>query len=131
MQAGDLCYYKPFKDVLNTYVEEWKDSPTVQYTPKGNPRPPEKSVVNEWVRQSWKCIDEDLVLRGLQLSGLSGAVENTYMANHDVYGENVTDAWKEMKEAGQKALSQEDEQEDPNDETIILDTDSDDAGRED
>ena len=127
LQAGDLCYYKPFKDVLNTYIEEWKAGTTVQYTPRGNPRPPDKATVNDWVRRSWRCVEEELVLRGLELCGLVGEVENTFIARHDVYGENVIDAWNEMNEAGQSALVQQGSGGDPNDETVIIESDSDDA----
>ena len=33
LPAGNLCYYKPLKDVLNTLIEEWKSGPDVDYTP--------------------------------------------------------------------------------------------------
>ena len=121
LQAGDLCYYKPFKDVLNTYIEEWKDGPSVQYTPKGNPKPPGKSCVNGWVRLSWRCVSEDLILKGLGLCGLGGSVEQTFIANHDVYGENVIDAWNELQEAGQRVIVQEPGADDLGDETVVCD----------
>ena len=125
LQAGDLCYYKPFKDVLNTFIEDWKGGPLVQYTPRGNPRPPEKALVNDWVRRAWKCVREDLVLKGLLLSGVLGSVADTFIARHDVYGKNVMDAWNEMLEAEQQALTQDTAAEDPEDETAILDSDDD------
>ena len=105
LQAGDLCFYKPFKDVLNTFIEEWKSGPDIQYTARGNPRPPPRETVNNWVRSSWRCIDTDLIKKGLLLAGLSGEVRDTFIANHDIYGENVMDAWRELQNAGQ-VLSQ-------------------------
>ena len=56
----------------------------MEYTPRESPRPPKKDVVNSWVRSSWRCIDSDLVKKGLELAGLSGEVENTFIAKHDV-----------------------------------------------
>ena len=63
-------------------------------------------VVNSWVRSSWRCIDSDLAKKGLKLAGLSGEVENTFIAKHDVYGENLMDAWAELQNAEQEVLSQ-------------------------
>ena len=95
----------------------------MQYTARGNPRLPEKALVNDWVRRAWKCIDEDLILKCLLLSGVVGSVEDTFIARHDVYGDNVMDAWNEMLEAKQQALIQDTATEDPEDETVNLDSD--------
>ena len=97
----------------------------MQCTSRGNPRPPEKALVNDWVRRAWKCVGEDLTLKGLLLSGVVGSVAETFIARHDVYGDNVMDAWNEMVEAGQQALTQDTATAGPEDETAILDSDDD------
>ena len=127
LQVGDFYYYKHFKDVVNTYIEEWKDGPDVDYTARGNPKPPRKEVVNRWVSSSWKCIDENMVRKGLKLAGLYGEVQDTYIAHHDVYGEAVLDAWKEMEAAQQESFGGpgDENPEDANldDEMVVIDSD--------
>ncbi|KAI9989297.1 hypothetical protein PInf_019459 [Phytophthora infestans] len=32
LQGGDIGIYKQFKDILDSYIDEWKGSDTVEYT---------------------------------------------------------------------------------------------------
>ena len=57
---------KVFNYVVNIFIEDRKDGQNVQYRARGNPRPPEKAVVIEWVRHAWKSIDEDLILKDIR-----------------------------------------------------------------
>lgn len=118
LQAGDICYYKKFKDILNVYIMEWKEGPTVEYTQRGNPRPPKREIVNQWVRDAWKAVDEDLVAKGLRLAGVHGDLRETFIAKHDVYGDNFLDALRE-REAAQNDLCLQTVERDIDDELII------------
>ena len=42
LQAGDICYYKPFKDILNAHIEEWKGEPQASI-PKGKVYDPQRT----------------------------------------------------------------------------------------
>ena len=123
LQAGHSCYYKVFNDILNSYIEDWKDGPLVEYTKMNNPRPPKKEIVNTWVRESWRAIDEELVRKGLRLSGITGALRNTYIANHDIYGENFLDAVAE-REAAECDFVAQVVQPDDDDELVVEDNEN-------
>ena len=118
LQAGDISYYKSFKDILNAHIDEWKGGDPVEYTQRGHPRPPKKEVVNQWVRDSWKGVDEHLIDKGLRLAGVHGELTETFIAKHDVYGENFVDALKE-REALQNDLCPQLVERDIDDELII------------
>lgn len=69
LEAGDIVCYKPFKDHLSGKIETWKLSDQVRYTYAGNPKTPQTKVVCEWVSESWRKIESDAILSGLEAAG--------------------------------------------------------------
>lgn len=93
LQAGDIGIYKSFKDNMSILIDAWKNSGTVQYTSKGNPRPPSVEVVSDWVRQAWRLVPAEVVNRSIARAGLVDEYTEWQIARHDVYGERFVTEW--------------------------------------
>jgi DDE superfamily endonuclease len=93
LHAGDIGIYKSFKDIMSRLIDDWKNSGSVQYTAKGNPRPPSVEIVSDWVRQAWRLVPAEVVNHSIACAGFADDYTEWHIARHDVYGERFVAAW--------------------------------------
>eukprot|EP00644_Phytophthora_capsici_P008219 jgi/Phyca11/17198/fgenesh1_pg.PHYCAscaffold_26_\ len=98
LQVGDIGIYKPFKDILYNYIDEWKNSDAVEYTRAGNPRPPSAEVSCQWVRKAWKETDQENIDNSVAAAGFSPIESEWFIWRHDVYGRGFQREWENEEE---------------------------------
>ena len=93
LQAGDIGIFRELKDNLSEIIEAWKNSDNVIYTRGGNPKPPPYSVVESWLRDSWKAVSVSNIQNSIKSAGFAGDAKEWHIAKHDVYGAKFLKAW--------------------------------------
>ena len=53
--------------------------------------------MNQWIRDSWKGVDEHPIDEGLRLAEVLGELTKMFIAIHDVYEEKFLDGLREWK----------------------------------
>lgn len=62
IQAPDVVWNGPFKAGMRECYDTWLSEPSLrEYTKGGNPRPPARSLVCNWVKQSWDAIPSSTI----------------------------------------------------------------------
>lgn len=87
LQAGDIGIFKEFKDLVSSHINYWKNSSDVQYTKKGNPRPPGIPIINGWIKYSWDSVSLENISNSINAAGFSSNSNEWHISKHDVYGE--------------------------------------------
>lgn len=86
LQAGDIGIYRQFKDLLSASIDRWKNSNDVEYTRKGNPKPPSEKTVCEWVVRAWKDTPQLVIDNSIAAAGFHSNPKEWFVWRHDVYG---------------------------------------------
>jgi hypothetical protein len=62
IQAPDVVWNGPFKAEMRRCYDSWLSEPSLQeYTKGGNPRPPQRSLICDWVKQCWAVIPSSTI----------------------------------------------------------------------
>ncbi|KAJ0391615.1 hypothetical protein ATCC90586_011182 [Pythium insidiosum] len=85
LQPADHSWFKPFKDKIVEKIDEWKRAGVFEYTRGGNVRPPAPTVVSTWVKDAWKGVTDDLVIKSFERCFL-GQPSELSIAAHAIYG---------------------------------------------
>ena len=93
LQAGDIGIFKELKDKISASINLWKNSDNVEYTARGNPKPPRENVVHAWVIDAWRSVNVQNISRSIQSAGFSPNFEDWHITKHDVYGNMFRDVW--------------------------------------
>lgn len=93
LQAGDIGIYRCFKDNISAMIDEWKKSGHVDYTAKGNPKPPSPELVRSWVRDSWNQVSLECVKKSIMSAGFANDFRDWHISKHDIYGQAFCNAW--------------------------------------
>lgn len=93
VQSGDLGIFKCFKDCISPIIASWKASDAVQRTARGNPKPPTKETVCQWVIQAWRDVPEAVMTNSIIAAGF-GNHEDWMISKHDVYGQSFRAQWQ-------------------------------------
>jgi hypothetical protein len=95
LQAGDIGVFKVFKDNLNVFIDDWKESDEVQYTAKRNPKPPSHDTVHMWTDEAWKKIPRELIETCILAAGFDIDYKKWFIARNHVYGAKFRQKWTE------------------------------------
>ena len=93
LRAGDIGIFKELKDKISVSIDSWKNSENVEYTARGNPKPPRENIVHSWVIDAWRSVSVDNISRSIQSAGFLRNFEDWHISKHDVYGNMFKDAW--------------------------------------
>jgi hypothetical protein len=94
LQAGDIEIFCKLKDKIESNIDEWKCSDSVEYTKGGNPKPPADAVVRSWVLDSWRIVNHSNISNSISSAGLHNDFMPWHITKHDVYGNNFIQAWE-------------------------------------
>ena len=62
IQAADVVWNGPFKAHMRNCYDTWLSDPSLrEYTKGGNPRPPQRSLICNWVKQCWDKIPSSTI----------------------------------------------------------------------
>lgn len=57
IQAADVVWNGPFKAAMRECYDNWISEPSLrEYTKGGNPKPPQRSLICNWIKQCWDAI---------------------------------------------------------------------------
>ena len=74
LQAPDISWNKPFKAAYASLYEEWVSSIGClesNRTEAGNPRPPSKLLLCQWVVKAWDMVDKEIIQKSFLSSALT------------------------------------------------------------
>lgn len=80
LQAPDVCWNKTFKAHYVQLYEEWVNSVGCTFenrTISGNPRPPSKLVLCQWVVEAWKLVPKELIVKSFLICGLTSRLDGS------------------------------------------------------
>lgn len=74
LHLADVSWNRPFKMKMSELYDKWLFEGNVEKTPKGDRRPPTKSLVLQWIEESWACITPDTIRKSFKKCGISSAL---------------------------------------------------------
>jgi hypothetical protein len=70
LQAPDVCWNRPFKDILRKQYDLWMaGDEDKEYTISGNLKSPSFQLVLSWVKKAWDTIDVELIKKSFVVCG--------------------------------------------------------------
>ncbi len=79
---------------ISNIINEWKNSDGVEYTRGGNPKPPANEVIQTWILDAWKGINNSNIENSIKAAGFNEDPSKWHIYKHDVYGERFWVAWE-------------------------------------
>ena len=77
LQAPDVSWNKPFKVKFTELYDEWLSNGIHEFTAAGNPKPPPRRKMVEWVLESWAALPQDLIRKSVKVCALDLAVDGS------------------------------------------------------
>lgn len=77
LQPCDVSWNKPFKDHYRELYDEWLFSGPVSTTKGGNRRPPEKTQVLQWIKESWASVTPEIIRKSFLTTGIANNLDGT------------------------------------------------------
>ena len=77
LQPLDVSVHKPFKEFMHEEWAMWIEAPTHHVTPAGRVKRPSISNVCEWVKNSWKRVKSETIVKSLKKCGISSALDGS------------------------------------------------------
>ena len=77
IQAPDVSWNKPMKELLCESYDSWLACDDHQLTPQGNMRPPPRRAMIEWVLSVWKKLPRELIQKSFVSCALSTKLDGT------------------------------------------------------
>ena len=73
LQPADVSWNAPFKAVYTELYEEWLQDPAraTDLTPANNPRAPSRLTMVNWVKESWRRLSTDVIIRSFEACGIT------------------------------------------------------------
>ena len=75
LQPADVSWNAPFKAAYTVLYEQWLQQPAraTDLTPAGNPRAPSRLTMVNWVKEAWKQLSPDVIVRSFEACGITSA----------------------------------------------------------
>ena len=70
IQAPDVSWNKPFKQIVSDYYDEWLANGVHEYTEAGNLKTVPRTIV-QWVVDGWKVLPADLIKKSFRCCALT------------------------------------------------------------
>ena len=77
LQPCDVSWNKPFKDNYRNLYDEWLVHGERELTKGGNRRPPSKTTILQWIKQSWDLVTVQTVKKSFLKCGISVALDGS------------------------------------------------------
>ena len=77
IQAPDMSWNKPMKELLRESYDSWLAGHDHQLTPQGNMHPPSRRAIIEWVLSTWKKLPQELIQKSFVSCALSTKLDGT------------------------------------------------------
>ena len=61
IQAPDVCWNAPFKELVTERYDEWRAEGSQEYTAQGNLNAPPRRKIIEWILEAWKNVRIDVI----------------------------------------------------------------------
>ena len=61
IQAPDVCWNAPFKELVTERYNEWMAEGSQEYTAQGNLKAPPPRKIIEWILEAWKNVRIDVI----------------------------------------------------------------------
>ena len=138
LQPADVSWNKPFKGAYGELYSNWMANGEKSYTPTGNMRAPDKLLCLQWVKEAWKSVTTDIIVRSFRSCGISVNIDGSedsfihcLKPGEAAYAaaDRIKDATSKMLEVGEEEsdedpfadIDSEDEEELENNELLIDD----------
>lgn len=103
LQAPDVSWNKPFKAAYVDLYEQWADthgSLPQNRTDAGNPRPPSKLLICQWVVSAWNSLPSELIKKSFKVCGLTSKLDGSDDASiHALKELNLLSEYQEQRKA--------------------------------
>ena len=99
LQPPDVSWIKPFKATYNEHYEHWArmcGSTSQNLTTAGNPRPPSKLQMCQWVVAAWSALSPDLIKKSFKICGLTSNLDGS--EDHDIHALKTLNMVPEMQQ---------------------------------
>lgn len=77
VQAPDVCWNKPFKDVYTKCYDEWLESGKQDFTAGGNPKAAPLEEIVRWVIRAWDSLSPSLIRDSFKACGLTNNLDQS------------------------------------------------------
>lgn len=73
LQPADVSWNAPFKASYRVLYENWLQDPAraTDLTPAGNPRAPSRLDMVNWVKEAWRQLSPDIIVRSFEACGIT------------------------------------------------------------
>ena len=77
IQAPDVCWNAPFKELVTERYDEWMAEGSQENTAQGNLKAPPRSKIIEWILQAWKNVRIDVIKSSFKSCALNIAIDGS------------------------------------------------------
>jgi hypothetical protein len=77
IQAPDVSWNKPFKDIIGELYNKWLETDRLRLTKGGNIAPPPLDIVCSWITIAWDQISKDVIIKSFKACGISNAIDGS------------------------------------------------------
>ena len=77
LQPADVSWNKPFKAAYRELYSNWMANGEKSYTPTGNMRAPDKLLCLQWVKEAWKSVTTDIIVKSFRPCGISANIDGS------------------------------------------------------
>ena len=77
IQAPDVCWNAPFKELVTERYDEWMAEGSQEYTAQGNLKAPPRRKIMEWILEAWKNVRIDVIKSSFKSCALNIAIDGS------------------------------------------------------
>ena len=77
IQAPDVCWNAPFKELVTERYDEWMAEGSQEYTAQGNLKAPPRRKIIEWILEAWKNVRIDVIKSSFKSCALNIAIDGS------------------------------------------------------
>ena len=77
LQPADVSWNKAFKAAYRELYNNWMATAEKSYTPAGNMRAPDKLVCLQRVKEAWKSVTTDVIVKSFRTCGITVNVDGS------------------------------------------------------
>ena len=78
IQAADVVWNASFKSNMRAHYDTWLSEPSChEFTRNGNMKAPSRSVICDWVKNSWDSIPSDTVKNSFKSCAITTALDGS------------------------------------------------------
>ena len=77
IQAPDVCWNAPFKELVTERYDEWMAEGSQEYTAQGNLQASSQRKIIEWILEAWKNVRIDVIKSSFKSCALNIAIDGS------------------------------------------------------